>query len=221
MKGKKGEPESVLTEIGTAWIKLRDNDGRLVNRTVDLPVYVTTADKSLPDRYTTKSPPEGTWVDSGKSLLTVELVLNSTVHLTGKLLHSFLSNPYESRHISALPGELPTELIQHMPLVINGLLSLISSDKTIPKQEYRPIQGPNGEVKPQNVQSIDLIKSDRYADLAFSTLVSIVSILSKNKQSHNLENFIQNRLDQPQMPDLHESMLSVIVTLLGAVLKAF
>ena len=219
LKGSlKGNPnsEAVLIEIGTSWIQLKNRDGRLVNESKDLPVFVTTVDKTLPDRYMSKVPPEGNWVDSGKKLLYVDIALHSTVHVTGKLLHSFLAHPTEARHITALPGEVPTELIQHLPLVINGLLSLIASEKTIPKPEYRAIQAGNGEAQManNNVQTIELSKSDRYADLAFSTLVSIVSILSQQCQRHNLEKFIKNRLDLPDQPELHESMLAVIVALL-------
>ena len=103
-----------------------------------------------------------------------------------------------------------------MPLVINSLLSLINSDKTIPKPEYRSIQAGNGDAAGvnNNVQTIELSKSDRYADLAFSTLVSIISILSKNNQQKNLDKFIQNRLDLEKLPELHESLLGVIVALL-------
>ena len=100
MKGKKEKEDSVLTEIGTAWVQLKNRDGRLVNESKDLPVYVTTTDKTLPDRYMSKAPPEGNWVDSGKKLLYVDLMLQSTVHVTGKLLHSFLSQPFEQRHIT-------------------------------------------------------------------------------------------------------------------------
>ena len=121
--------DSVLTEIGTSWIRLKKRDGRLVNESKDLPVYVTTSEKCLPDRYMSQIPPEGNWVDNGRKLLYVELFLHSTVQISGKFLHDFLSNPFESRNIIALPGEYPTVLIQHLPLVFNGLLTLIASEK--------------------------------------------------------------------------------------------
>ena len=179
-KTPKGKPETdnVRTEIGTAWVQLKNRDGRLANGSKELAVYVTTCDKQLPDRYMAKVPPEGNWVDNGKKLLFVDLTLRSTVHVTGKLLHSFLINPYEARHITGITGEDPAKLIQHLPLIINGLLGLISSDKTIPKQEYRPIEnaqqnGVNNNVPKVCPQFIELSKSDRYADSAFSTLVSL------------------------------------------------
>ena len=43
---------------------------------------------------------------------------------------------------------------------------------------------------------------------------SLVSILSQYNQNSNLERYISNRLDLPQFPELHESMLNVIVVLL-------
>lgn len=63
--------EDVLTEIGTAWLQLKHRDGRLVSDGVDLPVFVTTKEKPLPDRFMSKIPPEGNWVDGGRKVLSV------------------------------------------------------------------------------------------------------------------------------------------------------
>jgi hypothetical protein len=62
--------------------------------------------------------------------------------------------------------------------------------------------------------TIELSKSDKYSELAFSTMVSIVTILTENQQDENLEIFIKTRLNLPELQELHEALLSSIVTLL-------
>jgi hypothetical protein len=64
-----------------------------------------------------------------KKLLDIELFLVSTVQVTGKLIHSFLANPFDLRNFMALPGEDPIHLIHFMPLIINRLLEITASDK--------------------------------------------------------------------------------------------
>ena len=242
--------EDVLTEIGTAWLQLKHRDGRLVSDGVDLPVFVTTKEKPLPDRFMSKIPPEGNWVDGGRKVLSVSgtslkikfifyhinqpyieginywrldlVTLHSTIHVKGKLLHGFLSNPFEARHISGIIGEDICQLIFYLPLVINGLLSLIASDKVIPQPEYRPIKsalGGSGDGLNNNseslIRTVDMSKSDKFSDMAFGTLVSLVSILnSQHNQRKNLEDFIFTKLDQQEHPNLHDQFLNAIVVLL-------
>ena len=58
-------------------------------------------------------------------------------------------------------------------------------------------------------------KSDKFSDMAFGTLVSLVSILnSQHNQRKNLEDFILKKLDQPDNPNLHDQFLNAIVVLL-------
>ena len=78
-------------------VQLKHRDGRLINDGVDLPVFVTTKEKPLPDRFLSKIPPEGNWVDGGRKVLSVSINLHSSLHVKGKLLHGFLSNPFEAR----------------------------------------------------------------------------------------------------------------------------
>ena len=107
-------------------------------------------------------------------------------------------------------------------MVINGLLSLIASDKVIPQPEYRPIKsalGGSGDAFNNNseslIRTVDMSKSDKFSDMAFGTLVSLVSILnSQHNQRKNLEDFILTKLDQPDHPNLHDQFLNAIVVLL-------
>jgi len=190
-------------------------------------VFVTDGEnKTLPNHYLSCS--SGNWVDGMKKLLEIELFLVSTVQVTGKLIHSFLANPFDLRTFMALPGEEPIHLIHFMPLIINRLLEITASDKIVEKPKYIPLAKKNEDENGNQFSVIESIqsqsdiisKSERFSDSAFSTFVHIVSILVENGQKENLLKFIEDKLDLPKFPNLCDSVLSAIVNLLERVKKS-